>query len=547
MEAPPGKIHSERQTPASKDALRIREERFVLAVQGSSDGWWDRDLRSNEVYLSPRWKQLLGYGEAELPNRFEEWIGRVHPDDLARIVLVALQEQVDGHALTYEFDHRVRHRDGSYRWLYASGSALLDEHGRVSRIAGWHRDITEQKLAEEMQARRALHASFRVDVSTALAARTTLPAILQRCTQAMVHHLRAAFARIWTLAPGTTTLMLQASAGKYTHLNGSHARVEVGTLKIGRIAQSRRPYLTNTVLNDPQISDRAWAQREGMTSFAGYPLFVEDQVVGVMAMFSQEPLMEDTLEALATVAHAIAQGIGRKWAEEHLEERVIERTKELSLLLEENNRLSGQAQELAVLQERQRLARELHDSVSQALYGIALGTRTARTLLQRDSNQLATLLDNIHTQAEVGLTEMRTLIFELRPESLENDGLVNALKKHAETVQVRYGLRVELDLGDEPPLSFLAQEALYRIAQEALHNIVKHAHATTATLALRKGEGTTSIQLEVSDNGVGFNPAQSFPGHLGLQSMRERLARLAGTLEIASIPEQGTQIRAIIP
>ncbi len=415
-------------------ALSTREESFDLAIQGSNDGWWGRDLRTNTVYLSPRWKQQLGYTDAELPNRFEEWIRRVHPDDLAQTVLVALQKQLDGHTPTYEFDHRVRHKDGTYRWLRARGSALRDEHGRIYHIAGWHTDITGQKQAEELLARRAQHAIFRVDVSIALTERTTLPAILQCCVQAMVDHLHAAFARIWTLMPGTTTLTLQASAGKYTHLNGSHARIPIGTLKIGRIAQSRCPYLTNAVLNDPQINDHAWAQQENMISFAGYPLLVDNEVVGVMAMFSQEALMEDTLDALATVANAIAQGIGRKWAEEHLEERVIERTKELSLLLLENARLYGQAQELAILQERQRLARELHDSVSQALYGIVLGTRTARTLLERDSNQLATLLDNIHAQAELGLTEMRTLIFELRPESLENEGLVTALNLKADDV-----------------------------------------------------------------------------------------------------------------
>jgi len=257
--------------------------------------------------------------------------------------------------------------------------------------------------------------------------------------------------------------------------------------------------------------------------------------------------MEDTLDALAAVAQTIAQGIGRKWAEEHLEERVKERTKELTLLLLENARLSGQTQELAVLQERQRLARELHDSVSQALYGIVLGMRSARTLLERNPGQLAGLLESIHSQAKTGLTEMRTLIFELRPESLEADGLVIALKKHAETVEARYGLHIEVEMGEELPLPFIVKEALYRISQEALHNIVKHAHATIATLRLREDDRATGIVLEISDNGIGFEPGQSFPGHLGLQSMRERLARLGGRLEIMSAPGQGTLIRAMLP
>ncbi len=404
---------------------------------------------------------------------------------------------------------------------------------------------TKQQLAEEKQVRRTQHAAFHIDVSTTLIKRATLSTILQHCTTAMVHHLHAAFARIWTLSPGEEILVLQASAGMYTHLDGPHARIVPGTFKIGRIAQERRPYLTNDVLNDPQISDREWARNNSMISFAGYPLLVEDQVVGVMALFSQEPLMEDTLDALATVAHAIAQGIARKWVEEHLEERVHERTKELTLLLLENARLSVQAQELAILQERQRLARELHDSVSQALYGLVLGSRAARALVHRDLDKLTTLLDDMHAQAEGGLTEMRTLIFELRPESLETDGLVMALTKHAETLQTRYDVPIVMELGDEPHLPFVVKEVLYRVAQEALNNCMKHAYASSVKMRLY--EGVAGIILEVCDNGVGFNPEQSFPGHLGLQSMRERLTRLGGVLEITSTPARGTVIQATLP
>ena len=114
-------------------------------------------------------------------------------------------------------------------------------------------------------------------------------------------------------------LELQASAGMYTHLDGPHSRVPLGEYKkIGLIGQERRPYLTNDVSGDPHISDKEWARREGMVAFAGHPLVVEGQLVGVMAMFAREPLEEDTIKAMASVADAIAQGIKRKEAEEAL-------------------------------------------------------------------------------------------------------------------------------------------------------------------------------------------------------------------------------------
>ena len=211
----------------------------------------------------------------------------------------------------------------------------------------------------------------------------------------------------------------------------------------------------------------------------------------------------------------------------------------------ENVRLYERAQGVAVLEERQRLARELHDSVSQALYGIALGARTARTLLDRDPDKVAQPLDYVLGLAEAGLAEMRALIFELRPESLANEGLIAALTKQADSLRARHGVGVATDLCDEPDLPLERKEVLYRIAQEALHNTVKHAHASKVELWMRCGE--QEIVLKIHDNGTGFDPSGSFPGHLGLKSMRERAARLGGTLEVESAPGRGTRLCARIP
>jgi signal transduction histidine kinase len=211
----------------------------------------------------------------------------------------------------------------------------------------------------------------------------------------------------------------------------------------------------------------------------------------------------------------------------------------------ENARLYQQAQEVAAFEERNRLARELHDSVSQALYGIALGTRTARILYDRDPAKVIEPLDYVKSLAQAALTEMRALIFELRPESLENEGLVMALTKQAESVQARHGIQVQVELGEEPSYPVEMKEALYRIAREALHNIVKHANATQIKLCVSQAD--TMVLLEIHDNGKGFDPGGKFPGHLGLQSMRERTERLDGTFTIESAPGQGTHIRVQIP
>src|SRR6266852_1035458 len=221
-------------------------------------------------------------------------------------------------------------------------------------------------------------------------------------------------------------------------------------------------------------------------------------------------------------------------------EQASSRERELRLLYE-------QAQELVSLQERQRLARELHDSVSQVLYGIGLGAHTAREALQveGDSEQAVESIDYVLTLAEAGLAEMRALIFELRPESLEIEGLVAALNRQVAVLRTRYNLTVEADLGEELHLPMEMKQALYRVAQEALHNIVKHARARMVVLQLTKE--ANEIILDVRDNGRGFDTAGPFPGHLGLRSMHERVTKMGGSLTIESVPGQGTCVGARMP
>jgi signal transduction histidine kinase len=212
---------------------------------------------------------------------------------------------------------------------------------------------------------------------------------------------------------------------------------------------------------------------------------------------------------------------------------------------QETRLLSEQAQQLAAFQERQRLARELHDSVSQGLYGIRLGAQTAREALDSDPGEAIAPLEYVIALTEAGLTEMRALIFELRPESLAFEGIIAAITKQVAVLRTRYKLSVAAQLIEEPPLSLERKQSLYRIAQEALHNIVKHACASTVTLRLSSQEG--ELILEVCDDGKGFDPTGPFPGHLGLLSMQERAAQMGGACFIESAPARGTYFRVCIP
>lgn len=204
-----------------------------------------------------------------------------------------------------------------------------------------------------------------------------------------------------------------------------------------------------------------------------------------------------------------------------------------------------QAVRQAVKDERRRLSRDLHDSVSQALYGIAMGARTARELLDRDADGAAQPIDYVRHLADVGLAEIRAVLSRLSPDVLETEGLVGALAEPMDALRAQYGIVAEARLGAEPAATPQVKHALYRIAQEALHNVVKHAAARHVVLRLLADAGT--VTLTVTDDGVGFDARDAFPGHYGLRSMRERALELGGTFSLDTHPGQGTHIHATLP
>jgi signal transduction histidine kinase len=288
---------------------------------------------------------------------------------------------------------------------------------------------------------------------------------------------------------------------------------------MGWVAAHGRSLLIPDAAQDPRFIPAVSGART--LSELALPIQLKDRLIGVLNIESdqRDAFGADDIIVLQALANQLAVAL-------------------------ENARLYEQAHQLAALEERQKLARELHDSVSQALYGIALGTRTARTLLDRDPNRAAEPLDYIVSLAEAGLAEMRALIFELRPESLQSEGLTVALSKQAEAARARYQLDVITDFCPEPETSLEIKEALYRVVQEALHNVAKHARANRVELRLENGNGR--LTLSIRDDGQGFDPTGEFPGHLGLRSMRERVEAIGGAFRLESAPGQGTFIQAQI-
>ena len=208
--------------------------------------------------------------------------------------------------------------------------------------------------------------------------------------------------------------------------------------------------------------------------------------------------------------------------------------------------LRRQAAELASSQERAHLARELHDSVTQALFSMTLVTRTTELLVDRNPAAAKEKLGSLRDLQREALAEMRALIFELRPGNIEQDGLLPALKTHTAALQGRIGLPIVVtsNLAERLPIGL--EEVVYRISQEALHNIVKHAAAHQVTLAIEVAEGT-GLRLRIVDDGKGFDAAAVPDGHLGLAGMRARAEKIGATFSVISGPGSGTTIEVTVP
>jgi signal transduction histidine kinase len=200
---------------------------------------------------------------------------------------------------------------------------------------------------------------------------------------------------------------------------------------------------------------------------------------------------------------------------------------------------------MAVLEERQRLARDLHDSVTQSLYSLSLFSRAAREAAEDgDGGRLNRSLAELERNTLHTLREMRLLLYELRPADLEQEGLIPALELRLNTVERRVGLQLDVRLDEFPGLSPHVEVQLYHIIVEAMNNIVKHAVATHVTLHLNRADG--HLRLLIADDGQGFDPMQT-KGGMGLRNIRERVARLGGEFSLSSRPGGGTRLEAVIP
>ncbi|CAN5840549.1 hypothetical protein BH23PLA1_BH23PLA1_07950 [soil metagenome] len=303
----------------AEDALRKQVEWWRVTLFSIGDAVITTDDKGRVTFLNGVAEGLTGWTLDQATGRpmdevfriINEYTRRPTEDPVGRVLREGVIVGLANHTLLIA-------RNGTETPIDDSAAPIREEQGRVVGVVLVFRDITERKRQETIIEEQRRLAELGRDVGLAFTEGDSLEAMLARCCELTVRHLDAALARIWTINPAGDTLELRSSAGMSTNIDGAHSRVPVGQLKIGRIARERKPHLTNSVLGDPLVPDQDWVVRERIVAFAGHPLVVEDQLVGVWAMFARHPLSETTLRGIESVAKQIALGIERKRAEEAL-------------------------------------------------------------------------------------------------------------------------------------------------------------------------------------------------------------------------------------
>ncbi len=381
----------------------------------------------------------------------------------------------------------------------------------------------EERVAERTRELGALNAISAV-VSRSLDLKQILADALEKTMQVMEMDFGVAYQVEQDEAdPESAEIYPLAQAGfsdKFVSFAG--ALPLIGST-IQQAARLREPFVwLPAEPGDPIL--RQILEQFGALQAVTVPLMVKDHLVGAIILGAYQYRVP-TPEECALLA-AIGQQIG---------------------VAVENSHLREQAEQSAAMAERNRLARELHDSVTQSLYSVTLYAEAANRLLAANrSSEAAEYLRELRETSQAALREMRLLIFELRPLALEKVGLVDALRMRLESVESRGGIQTELVVNGIENLPYPLQEELYQVATEALNNLLKHAHARQASISLTVENG--EIRLEVVDDGDGFDPkGAASSGGFGLAGMRERAQRLEGKLEIFSTPGQGTRVGLCVP
>ncbi|HSV85050.1 MAG TPA: PAS domain S-box protein, partial [Levilinea sp.] len=488
--------------------LRESEARFRAMYENAAIGISLIAPDGRVLSVNPVLSKLSGRSESELIEMRSQEITYVEDKDIGRQEFL---EVVAGERDSYQIEKRYIHKDGRVQWMRQSISAVRQTDGKLLYLVVIAEDIDERKRAVEelrqSEARfKAIFENSAVGMGLMSLDRIVLDSNPAMCK--MLGYSREeligqspAIVTYPEDFPSSTESFKKLISGEDSHYISERRYVR----KNGEVFWTQ---ISMSVVRDPQ----------------GQPLYL----VGLI----------NDIDAQKRAAEKLAAQEAEH--RQQLEQRIAERTEELNLA---NERLREKAAQDAVTAERTRLARDLHDAVTQTLFSTTLIADVLPDIWALKPDEGRRRLEEVRQLTRGALAEMRTLLVELRPNALVEVPLPTLLRQLTEALIGRSRINIELSAEGERKLPADVQVGLYRLAQEALNNVVKHAKASQAFITLRCTDET--VRLAVADNGTGFDPSTVTADHLGLKIMRERAEAIGAKLTIYSEPGEGTQISII--
>ena len=437
---------------------------------------------------------------------------------LQRAIFLTVNTEPSGDAARvqeafFELDDSLRMMVSQFGFLYSSemNRSLAEQRQQA-------RSLAEENARLYQETHNRLEESISIQkITSALLQERTLEEVLNVVCSEAINLLGA---------QGSTVFLLEEDNLLHVAYSVGPGKPAFQTMPVESSFTGKAVVLNQAVFTNQARDEPVWfgttsssSEADVIDSLLAVPLKSKAKIIGVLAVVNKyAPFTPDDVRIMGLFADQAAIAI-------------------------QNGRLTQEVERIVVMEERNRLARDLHDSVTQSLYGVSLYAEAAsRRLAAGDFSGVSENLQELGTTAQDALKEMRLLIYELRPPVLEHEGLEAALQARLDAVEGRAGLKTELlvDLGDRLPEQI--EEGFYRIAQEALNNVLKHAQARNVKISLKASDLRAS--LEITDDGTGFMVDSGFDkGGIGLSSMIERAERLGGKLSITSSPDKGSCIR----